>query len=95
VTRVLSVDFGSTCTKAALVDADDGTLVATGTTATTIRSDVPLPLVSDHPGGWRVPERARPAVDDRYVLFAAGLLRPHAPAAAARFVTSALREVPR
>src|SRR5919107_4344566 len=40
MTRVLCVDFGSTCTKAALVDADDGTLVATGTTATTIGSDI-------------------------------------------------------
>src|SRR5919107_3054136 len=40
MTRVLCVDFGSTCTKAALVDADDETLVETGTTAATIGSDV-------------------------------------------------------
>jgi hypothetical protein len=59
------------------------------------RREVLQPLVSDHAGGWRVPERARLAVDDRYVLFAAGLLRPHAPVAATRLVSSALREVPR
>jgi uncharacterized protein (TIGR01319 family) len=59
------------------------------------RREVLLPLVTDHAGGWRVPERARLTVDDRYVLFAAGLLRPHAPQAAARLVSSALREVPR
>jgi uncharacterized protein (TIGR01319 family) len=59
------------------------------------RREVLSPLVSDHAGGWRVPERARLAVDDRYVLFAAGLLREHAPAAAARLVAEGLREVPR
>jgi uncharacterized protein (TIGR01319 family) len=29
---------------------------------------------TDHGGGWRVPAAARVAVDERYVLFAAGLL---------------------
>lgn len=37
---VLAVDFGSTFTKAALVDADDGRLVATASTPTTIGTDV-------------------------------------------------------
>jgi uncharacterized protein (TIGR01319 family) len=60
-----------------------------------VRREVLAPLVSDHAGGWRVPERARLAVDDRYVLFAAGLLREHAPAAAARLAGEGLREVPR
>jgi uncharacterized protein (TIGR01319 family) len=36
----------------------------------------------DHGGGWRVPERARSTVDERYVLFAAGLLAGPHPAAA-------------
>jgi uncharacterized protein (TIGR01319 family) len=60
-----------------------------------VRREVLAPLVSDHAGGWRVPERARLAVDDRYVLFAAGLLREHAPVAAARLAGEGLREVPR
>jgi len=60
-----------------------------------VRREVLRPLVSDHGGGWRVPERARLAVDERYVLFAAGLLRDDAAAAAARLARSALREVPR
>ena len=37
------------------------------------------PLTRDHAGGWAVPERARVAVDGRYVLFAAGLLAGVAP----------------
>jgi uncharacterized protein (TIGR01319 family) len=40
------------------------------------------PAVSDHGGGWRVPEGARTAVDDQYVLFAVGLLAGPYPAAA-------------
>jgi uncharacterized protein (TIGR01319 family) len=40
VTRILCVDFGSTFTKAALVDGDDGRLVATAAHATTIGTDV-------------------------------------------------------
>jgi uncharacterized protein (TIGR01319 family) len=38
--RVLCVDFGSTFTKAALVDTDSGELVATGSHPTTIATDV-------------------------------------------------------
>jgi uncharacterized protein (TIGR01319 family) len=59
-----------------------------------VRTQVLAPAVRDHAGGWRVPERARLAVDDRYVLFAAGLLAEHEPAAAARLVAGSLREVP-
>ncbi|WP_426565885.1 glutamate mutase L [Angustibacter sp. McL0619] len=59
------------------------------------RAQVLAPAVSDHGGGWRVPEQARLAVDDRYVLFAAGLLAPHAPGAAAGLASGSLREVPR
>src|SRR5689334_5853050 len=40
MSRVLCVDFGSTFTKAALVDADDGTLVATAGHRTTVDTDV-------------------------------------------------------
>ncbi len=40
MSRVLCVDFGSTFTKAVLVDADDGTLVATASHRTTIETDV-------------------------------------------------------
>jgi uncharacterized protein (TIGR01319 family) len=58
------------------------------------RGRVLAPAVTDHAGGWRVPEHARLAVDDRYVLFAAGLLADQAPAAAARLVSGSLREVP-
>ncbi|GAB3600573.1 methylaspartate mutase accessory protein GlmL [Angustibacter peucedani] len=59
-----------------------------------VRAQVLGPAVTDHGGGWRVPERARLAVDERYVLFAAGLLAADAPTAAARLVGHALREVP-
>lgn len=38
--RVLCVDFGSTFTKAALVDSDDGTLVATAANPTTLQTDL-------------------------------------------------------
>jgi uncharacterized protein (TIGR01319 family) len=48
------------------------------------------PAIADHGGGWRVPSSARLAVDDRYVLFAAGLLAEHEPRAAALLATSAL-----
>ncbi|HET8615740.1 MAG TPA: glutamate mutase L [Actinomycetales bacterium] len=51
------------------------------------------PAVTDHGGGWRVPSSARLAVDDRYVLFAAGLLAEHEPHAAALLATSALHAV--
>src|SRR4028119_2105293 len=40
MTRVLCVDFGSTFTKAALIDTDDGGLVATATHRTTSDTDV-------------------------------------------------------
>jgi uncharacterized protein (TIGR01319 family) len=40
VSRVLCVDFGSTFTKAALVEAEDGSLVATAARPTTIGTDV-------------------------------------------------------
>ncbi|MDP9220820.1 MAG: glutamate mutase L, partial [Actinomycetota bacterium] len=40
MSRVLCVDFGSTFTKAVLVDSADGALVATASHATTIGTDV-------------------------------------------------------
>ena len=55
-----------------------------------VRATVLQPLVRDHGGGWSVPERARLAVDARYVLFAAGLLARVAPAAAARLAVTGL-----
>jgi uncharacterized protein (TIGR01319 family) len=39
-------------------------------------------LTTDHRGGWRVPERARVAVDTAYLLFAVGLLAGEHPEAA-------------
>jgi uncharacterized protein (TIGR01319 family) len=39
-------------------------------------------LTTDHGGGWRVPERARVAVDTAYLLFAVGLLAGEHPEAA-------------
>jgi uncharacterized protein (TIGR01319 family) len=59
-----------------------------------VRAKILRPAVTDHAGGWRVPDQARLAVDDRYVLFAAGLLAEHAPRSAAALVAGALREVP-
>ena len=47
MTRVLCVDFGSTFTKAALVDTDDGTLVATASHPTTIAHRRPGRLPRD------------------------------------------------
>lgn len=49
--------------------------------------------VTDHAGGWRVPRQARLAVDARYVLFAAGLLAPSAPHAAAVLAAQGLHDV--
>lgn len=40
MSRVLCVDFGSTFTKAVLVDTDDGTLVASASHPTTVETDV-------------------------------------------------------
>lgn len=36
-------------------------------------------VLTDHGGGWRPPDAARPAVDTAYLLFAAGLLTPAHP----------------
>jgi uncharacterized protein (TIGR01319 family) len=58
------------------------------------RARILAPLLGDHGGGWVVPEHARLAVDGRYTLFAAGLLAPHAPAAAARLARTQLTPVP-
>lgn len=58
------------------------------------RARILAPLLCDHGGGWTVPERARLAVDARYTLFAAGLLAPHVPAAAARLARTQLTPVP-
>jgi uncharacterized protein (TIGR01319 family) len=52
------------------------------------RERILRPLLSDHGGGWAVPDRAALAVDEHAVLFAAGLLAPVAPAAAARLARS-------
>jgi uncharacterized protein (TIGR01319 family) len=57
-------------------------------------AQVLAPTVGDHAGGWRVPERARLAVDARYVLAAAGLLAPDHPWAAASLAATALRRLP-
>ena len=59
-----------------------------------LRSDVLSAVVTDHGGGWRVPRSARLAVDENYVLFAAGLLAGEAPHAAAVLATGGLRPVP-
>jgi uncharacterized protein (TIGR01319 family) len=57
------------------------------------RARVLLPASTDHGGGWRVPAAARAAVDDRYVLFAAGLLAPDAPDAASALLAGSLHEL--
>jgi uncharacterized protein (TIGR01319 family) len=57
------------------------------------RAQVLRPLLADHAGGWAVPDRAGLAVDAGYTLFAAGLLAPHAPAAAARLAAAGLVRV--
>ena len=49
------------------------------------------PAVTDHGGGWRVPERARTTVDVRYVLFAAGLLAQTGEPEAARALVGVTR----
>jgi uncharacterized protein (TIGR01319 family) len=59
-----------------------------------VRASILGPLVADHGGGWRVPRAAHLAVDDGYVLFAAGLLAGEAPDAAARLVAHGMRAVP-
>jgi len=60
-------------------------------TTDVVRADVLAPAVSDHGGGWRVPRAAALAVDESYLLFAAGLLADQAPRAAAALVASGLR----
>ena len=57
------------------------------------RAQVLAAALTDHGGGWRVPAHARLAVDDRYVLFAAGLLAERERHAAALLATSALHAV--
>lgn len=52
------------------------------------RARILAPVVSDHAGGWPVPEGARVAVDRQYVLFAAGLLAERSPEVAARLAMS-------
>jgi uncharacterized protein (TIGR01319 family) len=60
-----------------------------------VRRRILGPVIGDHAGGWKVPEHAALAVDERYVLFAAGLLAAHAPAAAARLATAGLASIDR
>jgi hypothetical protein len=57
------------------------------------RRRILLPAIADHGGGWRVPDGAALAVDDRYVLFAAGLLSEQEPRAAALLATRALHRL--
>jgi uncharacterized protein (TIGR01319 family) len=52
------------------------------------------PALTDHAGGWRVPERAALAVDRSYVLAAAGLLAADHPEAATRLAARAAVPVP-
>ena len=49
-----------------------------------VASAVLAPLLTDHAGGWAVPDRAGTGVAARYVLFAAGLLSAEHPGSAAR-----------
>lgn len=59
-------------------------------TAARARETILGPLLSDHGGGWTVPDRAALAVDVHSTLFAAGLLAASAPEAAARLARSGL-----
>ncbi|MFN8078041.1 MAG: glutamate mutase L [Kineosporiaceae bacterium] len=47
-----------------------------------LRRAVLEPVTTDHAGGWKVPRAARITVDERYVVFAAGLLAADHPDAA-------------
>jgi uncharacterized protein (TIGR01319 family) len=58
------------------------------------RAQVLRPARTDHGGGWRVPSAAEVAVDDRYVLFAAGLLAADHPSVAAGLLAGSLHVVP-
>ena len=55
-----------------------------------VREQILGPLLTDHGGGWAVPDRARLAVDVGCTLFAAGLLASIAPLPAARLACSGL-----
>jgi hypothetical protein len=61
---------------------------------TRVAQTVLRPALTDHAGGWRVPERAAVAVDQRYVLAAAGLLSVEHPQAAVRLAAAAVVPVP-
>ena len=52
--------------------------------------EVLLPAVTDHAGGWKVPDHPRLVVDRSYVLAAAGLLSADHPGAAARLLRAQL-----
>jgi uncharacterized protein (TIGR01319 family) len=76
---------------------DVGLLIGSGGVlrhgSTALREAVLRPLLADHGGGWAVPDRARLAVDARYLLFAAGLLAQQAPGCAARLAGRGLDPV--
>jgi uncharacterized protein (TIGR01319 family) len=55
-----------------------------------VREQVLAPATQDHAGGWRVPTAPAVVVDERSVLFAAGLLREEHPAAAAGLARTVL-----
>ncbi len=52
------------------------------------------PALTDHAGGWRVPDRATAVVDRDYLLFAVGLLAPTDPTRA-RALARASRGAPK
>jgi uncharacterized protein (TIGR01319 family) len=54
------------------------------------RTAILSPLTTDLAGGWKVPERPKVVVDERYVLAAAGLLAADHPEAAARLLATEL-----
>lgn len=51
-------------------------------------------VLTDHGGGWRPPEDARPSVDTAYLLFAAGLLAADHPEVARRVAEQVLAPAP-
>ncbi len=66
--------------------ADVGLVVGSGGVlrhaAPEVATRVLAPALTDHAGGWRVPDRAESVVDGDYVLFAVGLLAASDPARA-------------
>lgn len=54
-----------------------------------LRRAVLEPVTADHAGGWKVPRAARVTVDERYVVFAAGLLAHDHPDAARTLLAQA------